>query len=99
MEENISKICRHYDESLYEKIFTAYCLLDKTEEFFEKLNMSMINSINVVASEALIGIVVNSYVLKENLTTNSKENLVKVNAYIEELKRKEFQHLFSVSQI
>lgn len=97
LEANIAKLCRHqYDELLLEKIFSAYCMLDKCETFFDNLDMNTMNSVNVVACETLIGIVVNSFVLVENLTSNTKENLVRVNTYIDELKKREFQNLFNV---
>lgn len=97
METSMSKLCRHqYDEPLLDQIFTAYTLLDKCDEFFENLNMSVMSCVNVTASETLISVAVNSFVLAEGLTSNTKENLAKVNSYIDDLKRKEFQSLFSV---
>lgn len=97
LELNLGKICRHYDETMFGRIFNAYSVLEKIDNFLDKLHINMLSCINHIASEALIGIIVNAFVVRENLTTNSKENLVKVNLYIEELKKKEFSHLFSVS--
>lgn len=94
----MSKLCRHqnYDSTLLNEIFTAYCLLDKCDDFFEKLGLSVVNAVNVSAVETLIGVAVHSFVLAENLTTKTKENHAKVNAYVDELKRREFTQLFEV---
>jgi hypothetical protein len=96
MEQSIGKVCRLYDESMFGKIFDAYCLLDKCELFFEKLTQHMLTCINVISTEALVGALVNAFVVRENLTTNSRDNLLKVNTYIEELKRKDFAQLYEL---
>lgn len=99
MEAALSKLCRqqNYDETLLDEIFTAYCLLDKCDDFFEMLGLSVVNAVNVSAAETLIGVGVHSFVLSERLTSKTKENQAKVNAYVDELKRREFAQLFDVT--
>lgn len=99
MEAALSKLCRqqNYDETLLNEIFTAYCLLDKCDDFFEMFGLSVVNAVNVSAAETLIGVGVHSFVLSQRLTSKTKENQAKVNAYVDELKRREFAQLFDVT--
>ena len=99
LDENIFKLCQVYDEVLYAKIISAYFSLGKIENLFKQLNRHFISGIGVVSAQSLINVVIRKFIAKENASnqiTNGKANLAKINAFIDELKKKEYSELFHV---
>lgn len=80
LERSCSKICQNYNHSLYSKIVNGYIQLDKLDVFIEKLNLTIITTVNSVASNTLI-----QFIIKKNEGLEEKQ--------IEDLNRKEFIEL------
>ena len=90
--DSIFKMCQIYDESLYNKIITAYFLLGKMEVLFDKTNKSFMSAISLISTQTLINIIIRKFISNEH-SLSTKANLPKINAYIEELKKKDYNEL------
>jgi len=102
LNENIFKMCQVYDEALYAKIISAYFSLGKIDNLFKHVNRSFVSAINLISTQTLINIIIRKFIANENAANqnnNSKANLTKINAYIEDLKKKDYSDLFSVNKI
>ena len=100
LNDNIFKLCQIYDEALYAKIISAYFSLGKIDNLFKQVNQNFVSGINLVSAQSLINIVIRKYIANENTVnqnTNTKANLNKINAYIEDLKKKDYSELFLVN--
>ena len=97
LDANIFKLCRQFDEIVYGKILLTYSLMNKIDYLFQSLNKNFISAIQLTCSETLINTIIRKYILAENLSSNSKSDLAKINNYIEELKRKEYIDLVKVN--
>jgi hypothetical protein len=96
LDVNIFKLCRQFDEIIYGKIMLTYSLMNKIDYLFQSLNKNFISAIQLTCSETLINSIIRKYILAENLSSNSKTDLTKINNYIEELKRKDYLDLVKV---
>lgn len=94
-------MCQLYDEALYTKIISAYFSLGKIDNLFKQVNRSFVSAINLISTQTLINIVMRKFIENENTAnqnSNNKANLSKINAYLEDLKKREYSDLFLVNK-
>ncbi len=99
LDVSIFKLCRQFDEITYGKILLTYSLMNKQDYLYQLLNKNFMSSIQLTCTETLINTIIRKYILTENLSSNSKSDLAKINNYIEELKRKEYLDLIKLIEI
>ena len=97
LDVNIFKLCRQFDETVYGKILLTYNLLNKMDHLFQLLHKNFMSAIQLTCNETLINAVANKFILNENLSSNSKTDLAKINGYLDELKRKDYLDLIKVT--
>ncbi|CAF0856483.1 unnamed protein product [Brachionus calyciflorus] len=95
IEESLSvslvKVCRKYDENLFQNIFLAYEKLGKLDEFFDKLSQNLIQIIGTVSLQTLIRLIVSRrFSLNDNDASDDAELAAKIDVFVEELKQKSY---------
>jgi hypothetical protein len=94
LNENIFKMCQAYDEPLYAKIISAFFSLGKIESLMDKVNANFFSAIDLIAQQSLLNIVVRKFISQES----QGDNVAKINAYIDELKKRSYTELFELIQ-